>query len=113
MSAPEPLWADFLRLIAKGHTHDIQEWRELQTKFRVTVTQKIETIRSFFYLGLEPHDPFPLEHQWICAANKLVNQVNHDFQQWRSQKTQSFGVVFAFTQLIKPLSNCPGLSESQ
>jgi hypothetical protein len=64
-------------------------------------------------LGLQPDDPFPLDRQWICAINKLVNQVNHDLQDWRSQKAHILGVVSAFTELIKPLSNCPGLSESQ
>jgi hypothetical protein len=113
MRAPKPLWADFLFSIAKGQTRNIQDWTELETQFRVTVTQNIETAQSFFSLALEPHDPFPLDRQWICAINKLVNQVNHDFQQWRSQRSQSFGVVSAFIQLIKPLSNCPGLSESQ
>jgi hypothetical protein len=34
-------------------------------------------------------------------------------QECRSQEAQSFGVVFALTELIKPLSNCPGLSEAQ
>jgi hypothetical protein len=42
-----------------------------------------------------------------------VNRVSHDLQEWRSQKTQLLGVVFAVTELIKPLSNCPGLSEAQ
>jgi uncharacterized protein YcgI (DUF1989 family) len=42
-----------------------------------------------------------------------VNPVSHDLQECRSQEAQSFGVVFAFTELIKALSNCPGLSEAQ
>jgi hypothetical protein len=42
-----------------------------------------------------------------------VNQVSHDLQEWRSQETQLLGVVFAFTELIKSLSNCPGLSEAR
>jgi hypothetical protein len=33
-------------------------------------------------------------------------------QEWKSQEAQSLGVVFALTELIKPLSNCPGLSEA-
>jgi hypothetical protein len=110
---PEPLWVDFLLSIAKGQTHNIQDSRKLQTRFRVTVTQSIEIVQSFFYLGLEPHDPFSLDCQWTWATNKLVNQVKHDFQQWRSHKAQLFAVVSAFTQLIKPLSNYPGLSESR
>jgi hypothetical protein len=42
-----------------------------------------------------------------------VNQVNHDLQDWRSQKADILGVVSAFTQRIKPLSICLVLSESQ
>jgi hypothetical protein len=49
--------------IAKGQTHDIQDWTELQTPFRVSVTQNIETVQSFFCLGLEPHAPFSLDRQ--------------------------------------------------
>jgi hypothetical protein len=32
---------------------------------------------------------------------------------WRSQEAQPFGIVSAFTELFKPLFNCPGLSEVQ
>jgi hypothetical protein len=42
-----------------------------------------------------------------------VNPVSHDLQEWRSQEAQSLGVVSALTELIKPLSNCPGLPEAQ
>jgi hypothetical protein len=42
-----------------------------------------------------------------------VNQINHYLQQWRTQEARSFDIISAFTQLIKPLSNCPGLSEAQ
>jgi hypothetical protein len=42
-----------------------------------------------------------------------MNQVNHHLQQWRAQEAQSFGIISAFTELIKPLPNCPGLSEAQ
>jgi hypothetical protein len=42
-----------------------------------------------------------------------VNRVSHDLQDCRSQEAHPFGVVFALTELIKPSSNCPGLSETQ
>jgi hypothetical protein len=42
-----------------------------------------------------------------------VNRVSHDLQECRSQEAHPFGVVFALTELIKPLSNCSGLSEAQ
>jgi hypothetical protein len=42
-----------------------------------------------------------------------VNRVSHDLQGCRSQEAHPFGVVFALTELIKPSSNCPGLSEAQ
>jgi type 1 fimbria pilin len=56
---------------------------------------------------------FPLDRQWTCVTNKLVNQINHHLQQWRTQEARSFGVISASTQFIKPLSKCPGLSEAQ
>jgi hypothetical protein len=77
------------------------------------VTNEISAAHDFFCDGLEPHDPFPLDRQWICATNKLVNQINHHLQQWRTQEARSFPIISAFTQLIKPLSNCPGLPEVQ
>jgi hypothetical protein len=42
-----------------------------------------------------------------------VNQINQHLQEWRTQEARSFGIGSAFAQLIKPLSNCPGLSEAQ
>jgi hypothetical protein len=42
-----------------------------------------------------------------------VNRVSQDLQEWRGQEAQSLGGVFALTELIKSLSNCPGLSEAQ
>jgi hypothetical protein len=99
--------------VVKGKTNEIQDWRELQRRFHVFVTKKISAAHDFLCDGLEPYDPFPLDHQWICPTNKLVNQINHHLQQWRTQEVRSFGTISAFTQLIKPLSNCPGLSEAQ
>jgi hypothetical protein len=99
--------------VAKGKTNEIQDWRELQRRFRVFVTKEINATHDFFCAGLEPHSPFLLDRQWICATNELVNQINHHLQQWRTQEARSFSIISAFTQLIKPLSNCPGLSEAQ
>jgi hypothetical protein len=113
MRAPDPLWAGFLSSISKGKTQDLDDWRQVAERFQVTVTCDFEVAKSFFCSGLQPHDPFPLDRQWICATNKLANQVNHQLQQWRSQEAQSLGVISAFTELTKPLSSCPGLSESQ
>jgi hypothetical protein len=42
-----------------------------------------------------------------------VNQINHHLQKRRTQEARSFGTISAFTQLIKTLSNYPGLSEAQ
>jgi hypothetical protein len=42
-----------------------------------------------------------------------VNRVSHDLQEWTSQEAQSLGVVFALTELVKPLYNYPGLPEAQ
>jgi hypothetical protein len=52
MKALEPSCADFLLSIAKGQTHDIQIWRELETQFRVIISQDIKTAQSFFCLRL-------------------------------------------------------------
>jgi hypothetical protein len=113
MRAPDAAWSGFLPSIAKGEPHDIQDWKEVGRRFRVTVTNDVEIAQSSFCFSLRPHNPFPLDRQWICATNKLANHVNCDLQQWRSQGAQLLGVVSAFTKLIKPLSNCPGFSESQ
>jgi hypothetical protein len=79
----------------------------------VFVTKEISAAHNFFCEGLERHDHFPLDRQWICTTNKLVNQTNHHLQQWRTQDAQSFGIISAFIQLIQLLSNCPGLSKAQ
>jgi hypothetical protein len=110
MRVPDPSWATFLLSVAKGKPHEIQDWRELERCLHVLVTKDICAAHDFFCDGLEPHDPFHLDRQWICAPNKLANQINHHLQQWR---THSFDIISAFTELIKPLSNCPGLSEAQ
>jgi hypothetical protein len=34
-------------------------------------------------------------------------------QEWRSQEVQLLGIILALTEVIRPLSNCPGLSEAQ
>jgi hypothetical protein len=73
MRAPYPLWAEFLLSVAKGPTHSIQNGMELREHFNVTVTTSVDDAFSFFCYGLEPYDPFPLDHQWICATNKSVN----------------------------------------
>jgi DNA polymerase III delta prime subunit len=113
MRSPDASWTDFLRTIAKGQTHEIRDWMGLRERFGVTVTDNVELALSFFCSGLRSDDPFPLHRQWICATNKLVNQINDRLQQWRSEKARLFGVVSALTQLIKPLPDCPGPSESQ
>jgi hypothetical protein len=112
MQAPDPVWAGFLLSIAKGQTHNIQDWMELHRRFGVTVTKDVQIAQSFCCFGLQPDNPFPLNRQWNCVNNKLVNQVNHDLQEWRSQKAHILGVVSAFAELIKHSSNCSGLSES-
>jgi hypothetical protein len=87
--------------------------RELQRPFHVSVTTETSAAHDFFCDCLEPHDPFPSDLQWIYATSKLVNQINRHLQRGRAQEARSFGIIYAFTQLIKPLSNCPGLSEAQ
>jgi hypothetical protein len=99
--------------VAKGKTNEIQDWRGLQGRFHVFVTKEISAAHDFFCDGPEPQDPFPIDRQWICATNKLVNQMNYYLQQWRTQDARPFDIISAFTQLIKLLSNCPGLSEVQ
>jgi hypothetical protein len=113
MRAPEPPWATFLLSVAKDKTHEIQDWRKPQRCLHVFVTKEVGVAHDFFCDRLEPHDPFPLDRQWICATNKLANQISQHLQQWKTRETQSFGIVFAFTELIRPLFNCPVLSEAQ
>jgi hypothetical protein len=105
--------AAFLPPIAKGQSHGIRDRRELRKAFGVTVAKDVEVAEAFFCSGIKPCDPFPLDRQWICASNELLNEVNHELQPWRSEEPLFLGVVYAFTDLIKLLSNCPGLSEAQ
>jgi hypothetical protein len=77
------------------------------------VTKDVEFAQAFFCYGLKPGNPFPLDRQWIWATYKLVNELSHEFQSWTSEEALSLGVVDGLTDLIKPLSNCPGLSEAQ
>jgi hypothetical protein len=79
----------------------------------VTVTQDVDFAECFLCCDLRPIDPFPLDRQWICARNRLVNQVNDNLQHWRNQHAQLLGIVSALTELIKSLANCRGFSESQ
>jgi hypothetical protein len=65
--------------VEKGKTNEIKDWRELQRRFHVFVAKEISAAHDFFCDRLEPHDPFPLDRQWIRATNKLVNQINHHF----------------------------------
>jgi hypothetical protein len=113
MRTLDPLGVGSLPSVARGQTHDIQDWRGSQRQFHVTVIQKADVALAFFCSGLQLNDLVPLDRQWICAANKLVNQVSHDLKEWRSPEAQSLGVVSASTELVKPLSNCPGLCEAQ
>jgi hypothetical protein len=113
MRAPDSQWAEFLLSIAKGENHSVNNWMQLNQRFHVSVTKSIEDALSFFCSGLEPQDPFPLDRQWICATNKLANEVNLNLHQWRSQEALSFGVISAYTELIRPLKNCPGFAEAQ
>jgi hypothetical protein len=111
--APDAAWAGFLLFTAKRETYGIQDWKELGKQFRMTVTNDLGIAQMLFCFGVQPDDPFPHARQWICAPNKLVNQVTRKLQQWRSQRAQLFGVVSAFIELIKPFANCSGLLESQ
>jgi hypothetical protein len=114
MRATDREWTSFLRAIATGQTQNIhQDWRVLSQRFGITLTSDIDVAQSFFCDNLRPGDPFPLDRQWICATNKLVNEMNSRLHDWRSQEAPLLGVVFASTELITPLANCPGLSESQ
>jgi hypothetical protein len=58
--APNPLWVDILSSVSRGQANDVQDWRELQRQFRVTVTEKIDVALSFFCSGPQPKNSFPL-----------------------------------------------------
>jgi hypothetical protein len=49
-----------------------------------------------------------LDSEWKCPAQSWIWVVC-----WRRQEIQSFGIISAFTELVKPLFNCSGLSEAQ
>jgi hypothetical protein len=66
MRAPDPLWARFLLSIAKGRSHNVQHWREVPTRYRVTVTQDVGIPQMFFCFGLQPSIPFPQSALELC-----------------------------------------------
>jgi hypothetical protein len=68
---------------------------------------------SSLCLGLQSLDPFPLDCKWIYAVNKPINQVSSNLHEWRIQKTHFLGIVSAWTEHVKRLSNCHALSKSQ
>jgi hypothetical protein len=80
MGAPDPSWPTFSLSVAKGKTHAIQDWTELNNCFHVLGTKDIGIAHDFFCDRLEPRDPFPHDRQWICVTNKLVNQNNLHLQ---------------------------------
>jgi hypothetical protein len=113
MRAPQPSWADFVLLVAKGLTDPALTWGYLHDHFGVTITTDIDEAQVFFCADLEPHEPFPLDYQWICPTNKLANQANLRLHNWRKQAAPTLGAFVALTTLTKSLRNCPGLSEPQ
>jgi hypothetical protein len=113
IKAPDAAGAALLLCIAKGQTYDTQDWKKPGKQFRVNVTNDVTITQLLFCFGVQPHDPFPLARQCICAAIKLASQVNRTPQQWQSQGAQIFGVAAAFVEPMKPLANCHGFSESK
>jgi hypothetical protein len=91
--------AAFLLSGAKRQTLEIQDRRELQRRFRAIVTKNIDVAQDFSCSGTRPRDPFTFDRQWIFATSKLLNEVDNDLQQWRSQQAQSLGVVSAFLRI--------------
>jgi hypothetical protein len=63
MRAPNPMWVDLLISVSSGQTHDIQDWRELQRQFRVTVTKRVDVAPSFFCSGIQPQNIFSPDRQ--------------------------------------------------
>jgi hypothetical protein len=102
-----------LASIVDGKTHNAEDWRALKQQFGVTVTQVVAITQSFYYFGLLPLVTLPLDRPCISASNRLVNQVDCNWHEWKSQETHSLGVVSACIELIKSWFNFPGLFEFQ
>jgi hypothetical protein len=71
--------------------------------------------QSFFCDSLQPHDPFPFDHHWICARNMFVNQIDQELQQWRNQEAQLLRVRSTFadvSSLSQTALHCQNLSNS-
>jgi hypothetical protein len=77
------------------------------------VTWAVAVARYFFCFGLPPLAPLPLDCQWIYVSKKLVNQVNCNWEEWKSEETHLLRIVSACIAIIKLWSNCPGLSKFQ
>jgi hypothetical protein len=98
-------WAEFLLSIAKGNTGDIQNWRQVAEKFGVTLTDNLNVAQTFLCADLQPGDPFPFDRLWICPTNRGVNDVNDPVQKRRGQHARFLGIVYAFSELLRPLKN--------
>jgi hypothetical protein len=68
--------------IARRPKDGTQDWKELGTRFRMTVADDAEITQSFVCFGTQTRDSFPLDRQWISPTSKFVNQINRELQQW-------------------------------
>jgi hypothetical protein len=110
---PDLPWARFLLFVARGEMGNCATWKDLEVNFGVRVTDDLQCAQDFFCSEIRPEDIFPLDRQWICPTNRLVNEVNGHIQNWRSEMAEYLGTVYATTNLITPLPESPGLSICQ
>jgi hypothetical protein len=102
-----------LLALAQSQTLGILDWKQFNAHFGVMVGANVSNTMPFFCSGIKSDDTFALGRQGICITDTLVNHVHHKLWQWRSQESSSSEVLSALAELIKALSNCPGLSECQ
>jgi hypothetical protein len=66
----------------------------------------------YFCFGLPPLASLPLDCEWIYTSNRLLNQVNGMWQEWKSQETHLLGAVSVCVEFTEALSNARGCLHS-
>jgi hypothetical protein len=94
-----PEWVAFLLSVALDRTNPSPSWTDLATHFGASVSADSELAQTVFRAGVEADQPFPVDPQRICPANKLTSQVNHRIQQWRSGRARNLEAISAIREL--------------
>ena len=115
MRSSNKKWDDLLIKISNKDVNDLK-WEEIDD---ITVTNDFATAERFYIDDVDLTKKIPLDRQWICSTNHLVNEVNNYFHQKRNEllpENHKFGIVHAITNVEKELpasSICKNLTYLQ